>query len=128
MVDAQVRESAQRPRIVAVLVRVKGEGLGQRGESDEQSGDVAFDGAGIGPAESSLELGAPAALALGHAAAPAQLGVGEPIEEVALSPSGDMKQRGMKLTELEALERVESQGLGDRFAGPKLEMHQQGTA
>jgi hypothetical protein len=83
---------------------------------------------GVRAAVALLEGGSPALLARGHAAAAAQLGVGEPVEEMGAAAGHQVVPGGVELAVLERLEAVEGEGLGERAFGAMLLVEQQAVA
>ena len=117
MNNFEVPKALDCPRIVFVAVGVELELLGRWRHNIQQMREVEFDRSGIGPTQLLFQFIPLPELPLRHLPTPSFLTVGEAVEEMRALPSGEVKARRVVLAELEALEAVGSEGLGQGAAG-----------
>src|SRR5687768_7290971 len=107
-------KASDRPRILLMFVGVQGESLGSRRDDGEDGRHVLAGRPRVRAAELSLDACATALLRLSPSPAAAKLAVGEPVGEVGVRPGHQVKERGVILAVLEALEAVERDRLFNR--------------
>src|SRR5262245_49509013 len=109
-----MRKSSDCARIALMLVSVKHERLGLRGDDGKYRLDVLLDRPGVRPAALCLDPGNAPLLSGCPLSASSQLALRESVGEVRERSRDRMEQGGVILAVLEALEAVEGDRLADR--------------
>jgi hypothetical protein len=128
VLDLEADQRSQRPRVCGVLVAVELEAPGAGGDDAQHTGDLALDRTRVGTPERALQLGAAAALARGHAATAAELGVGEAVDIVREPPDHEQVLGGVVLAVLEGAQAVQGQRLGELALGAQALVEEQAVA
>src|SRR6185503_2720097 len=120
--------ACESPRVVLMLVGPEREVCGAGGDDRDELRDLAFDGTRVGTAVERFEPGALATLGVAHAAAAADIGVGEAVRVVAVLAGEEVEQGGVVLAPFEALKAVEVGGFVQLALGAQLLMEEQAVA